>query len=91
MVSWRKHDEKKARMPYWDWVRYGSSHSQISFQARSFTALCIGTTVFMSAVRASYPLRFMASKNIFSEGYTQFPEPWAPDSISWFAALAEEP
>lgn len=27
----------------------------------------------------------MASKNIFSEGYTQLPELWDPDSISLFA------
>lgn len=33
----------------------------------------------------------MASKNIFSDGYTQFPDASGPDSISWFAGLADAP
>jgi hypothetical protein len=46
----------------------------------------MGTTVFMSVVVGSWPLRRMASKNIFSLGYTQFPvAASAPDSFSWLA------
>lgn len=70
------------RKTHRDWDKYGVSHSTICCHARSLTALWIGTTVFMSAARASYPFRFMASKNIFSEGYTHFPEGSMPDSIS---------
>jgi hypothetical protein len=39
----------------------------------------------MSTSRASWPFLLIASKNIFSEGYTQFPEACAPVSTSAFA------
>ena len=48
------------------------SQPLISVHARSLTALWIGTTVAMSAASGEWFLRFMASKNIFSEGYIQF-------------------
>lgn len=48
------------------------SHSRIWDHARSLTALCIGTTVFIST---SFGFQFflrMASKNICSDGYIQY-------------------
>lgn len=48
-----------------------ASHFRTSDQARSFTALWIGTTVFMSEVWGLWFFRAMAAKNWASEGYTQ--------------------
>lgn len=45
-----------------------SSHSLISFHARSFTALWIGTMLRMSSTRGSNFLRRIALKNISSLG-----------------------
>jgi hypothetical protein len=44
-----------------------------SAQARSLTALCMGTTVFMSEVWGLWFLRAIAAKNCASDGYTHFP------------------
>lgn len=44
----------------------------------------------MSAACVAWPLRRMASKNIFSDGYTQLPVLGsAPVSVSWFTGHAE--
>jgi hypothetical protein len=52
----------------------------------------MGTTIRMSVSRAPYPFRLMASKNIFSDGYTQCPDPLsAPVSTSWFDGQAAWP
>ena len=48
-----------------------ASHARTCSHAFSFTALCIGTTVRMSAACGSWFFRFIASKNWRSEGYTQ--------------------
>mmetsp|Transcript_9044 Transcript_9044/g.23137 ORF Transcript_9044/g.23137 Transcript_9044/m.23137 type:complete len:201 (-) Transcript_9044:197-799(-) len=47
-----------------------ASHCRIMCQALSFTALWIFTTVVMSCALGSQPFRFMALKNICSDGYT---------------------
>ena len=52
---------------------FPASHLSISLQARSLTALCIGTIVLISAALGLWFLRAMAAKNCASEGYTQFP------------------
>lgn len=49
-----------------------ASQFKISRHARSLTALCIGTIVFMSAARGLWFLRAIAAKNCSSEGYTHF-------------------
>jgi len=52
------------------------------------TALWMGTIVFISFASLLYPFLFIASKNIFSEGYIQFPLSLTPLSFSLFAGLA---
>jgi len=66
---------------------HGFSHFLISIQALSLTALCIGTIVFISLSSLEYPFRFIASKNIFSEGYIHLPFALVPLSISLFAGV----
>jgi len=46
----------------------------------------------MSLARASYPFLRIASKNIFSDGYTQFPDSLSdPVSCSWLDGQADGP
>lgn len=47
-----------------------TSHFRTSDQARSFTALCMGTIVFMSEAWGLWFFRAMAEKNWASEGYS---------------------
>jgi hypothetical protein len=52
---------------------FAASHFIISRNARSLTALSIGTIIFMSTAFGLWFLRAVAAKNCASEGYTEFP------------------